>query len=87
LQHDDLHPTVGRASSSIGVMDNATELNDTASLLTHAALDCNKVDDYFLVPRFWLVVVFGVTISVISILFNSFIFVVFATSKQHRCVF
>ncbi|KAE9417862.1 hypothetical protein Angca_001184, partial [Angiostrongylus cantonensis] len=45
---------------------------------------CNTVDDYFLVPRFWLAVVVGVTISIVSILFNIFIFLVFVTSKQHR---
>ncbi|ETN78033.1 hypothetical protein NECAME_02992, partial [Necator americanus] len=68
-------------------MENYTTTFGAVSSVSDAATlppECNEVDDYFLVPRFWLAVVFGVTISVISIFFNIFIFVVFATSKQHR---
>ncbi|KAK5969371.1 hypothetical protein GCK32_022026 [Trichostrongylus colubriformis] len=68
-------------------MNNSDALVGIApSILDDEALyiACNTIDEYLLVPRFVLAVVFGVALSIISICFNSFIFVVFVTSKQHR---
>ncbi|VDM61114.1 unnamed protein product [Angiostrongylus costaricensis] len=65
-------------------MKNLTTLSPPMSSSAAMLHVCNTVDDYFLVPRIWLAVVVGVTISIVSILFNIFIFVVFVTSKQHR---
>ncbi|VDP03574.1 unnamed protein product [Heligmosomoides polygyrus] len=70
-------------------MDNSTNgalfsTVSTAMIITDRDAVCNIIDDFFLEPRFWLAVVFGITISIVSIIFNSFIFVVFVTSKQHR---
>uniref|UniRef100_A0A158QM08 G_PROTEIN_RECEP_F1_2 domain-containing protein n=1 Tax=Haemonchus placei TaxID=6290 RepID=A0A158QM08_HAEPC len=69
-------------------MDNSSTvlITSTSSTLAEDAMDnpCNATDEYLLVPRFFLAVVFGVALSIISICFNSFIFVVFVTSKQHR---
>ncbi|VDL64842.1 unnamed protein product, partial [Nippostrongylus brasiliensis] len=68
-------------------MENTTELLLSSSMATEVAGNddmCSRIDDFFLEPRFWLAVVFGITISIISIIFNSFVFVVFVTSKQHR---
>ncbi|CAI4226886.1 unnamed protein product [Auanema sp. JU1783] len=68
---------------------NSTEIfaveNSTRSVIDAAEMDaCNQVDNYFIVLRFWLAVVLGDSLSVISIIFNSFVFLVFVTSKQHR---
>uniref|UniRef100_A0A1I7WQM9 G_PROTEIN_RECEP_F1_2 domain-containing protein n=1 Tax=Heterorhabditis bacteriophora TaxID=37862 RepID=A0A1I7WQM9_HETBA len=77
-------------------MDNTTQLfggqtisNTTNHPLFASTIDplCYGVDDYFLVPRFWLAVVFGISISIVSIIFNTFIFIVFVTSKQHRVTY
>ncbi|VDL84548.1 unnamed protein product [Nippostrongylus brasiliensis] len=68
-------------------MENTTGLLLSSSMATEVASNddmCSRIDDFFLEPRFWLAVVFGITISIISIIFNSFVFVVFVTSKQHR---
>ncbi|CAJ0591276.1 unnamed protein product [Cylicocyclus nassatus] len=69
-------------------MDNETLIEMTSTLATvfsaTVSPDCNVGDPYLLVPRFWLAVVFGITISIISIVFNSFVFVIFFTNKQHR---
>lgn len=45
---------------------------------------CSAPDDYLISERFWLCVVAGVTVSIISIVFNTFIFFVFVSNKQHR---
>ncbi|CAI2354711.1 unnamed protein product [Caenorhabditis sp. 36 PRJEB53466] len=45
---------------------------------------CSEPDHYKITERFWLCVVAGVTVSTISIVFNTFIFFVFVTNKQHR---
>uniref|UniRef100_W6NCU4 Protein Y40C5A.4, isoform a n=1 Tax=Haemonchus contortus TaxID=6289 RepID=W6NCU4_HAECO len=69
-------------------MDNSSTvlITSTSTTLAEDAMNnpCNATDEYLLVPRFFLAVVFGVALSIISICFNSFIFVVFVTSKQHR---
>ncbi|CAB3398753.1 unnamed protein product [Caenorhabditis bovis] len=57
---------------------------DAMSLTTTKHPLCSAPDDFKLVERFWLCVVVGVTVSTMSILFNSFIFVVFSLNRQHR---
>ncbi|KAF8386293.1 hypothetical protein PRIPAC_75435 [Pristionchus pacificus] len=46
--------------------------------------ECDLVDTDFLTERFWLCVVIGGSVSIISIIENLFIFFLFATSRQHR---
>ncbi|GMS80519.1 hypothetical protein PENTCL1PPCAC_2694, partial [Pristionchus entomophagus] len=58
----------------------AAEIAATAT----AAADCDAVDPDFLTERFWLCVVIGGSVSIISIVENLFIFALFATSRQHR---
>ncbi|GMR59472.1 hypothetical protein PMAYCL1PPCAC_29667, partial [Pristionchus mayeri] len=47
-------------------------------------LECDEVDSDFLTERFWLCVVIGGSVSIVSILENLFIFFLFASSRQHR---
>ncbi|GMT10878.1 hypothetical protein PFISCL1PPCAC_2175, partial [Pristionchus fissidentatus] len=49
-----------------------------------AAFDCDMVDSDFLTERFWLCVVIGGSVSIISIFENFFIFALFLSSRQHR---
>uniref|UniRef100_A0A8R1HID1 G_PROTEIN_RECEP_F1_2 domain-containing protein n=3 Tax=Caenorhabditis japonica TaxID=281687 RepID=A0A8R1HID1_CAEJA len=45
---------------------------------------CSEPDHYKITERFWLCVVAGISVSTVSIVFNTFIFFVFVGNKQHR---
>ncbi|CAI5451334.1 unnamed protein product [Caenorhabditis angaria] len=60
---------------------NQTTINSTIPITSE--FDCQP-EPYLLVERMVLGVFFGVIISVVSFFFNSFLFIMFASNKQHR---
>ncbi|CAD6193599.1 unnamed protein product [Caenorhabditis auriculariae] len=63
-----------------------TSQNETTSLSPTESIEelCSYPPAPMLEVRFWLVSVFGSTVSVISIVENIFLFLLFATRKRHR---
>ncbi|KAK0398267.1 hypothetical protein QR680_002505 [Steinernema hermaphroditum] len=74
---------LGIAGTSALVWDNATVTeNDTQSFDP-----CHYDQPPLTAVRFWLVTVFGSTISIISVAENLFLFFLFSTRKHHRTTY
>lgn len=64
-------------------MDNST-LENTTAILEEPSFYCPEPDWDYILQRVILNVFFGTILSVICIIFNSFVFAVFVTNPQHR---
>ncbi|EFP08955.1 hypothetical protein CRE_18074 [Caenorhabditis remanei] len=74
---------VGNQTTDESLFANISSYESTTPEAPYT-IPCWAPDDYLITERFWLCVVAGVTVSIISIVFNTFIFFVFVTNKQHR---
>lgn len=73
-----------RNDTGVTAMTSSSSIPDMTKELSTLEPNCYIIDTKHLLERLWLVTILGSTLSTISIVENTFLFLIFITSKQHR---